>query len=215
MKSSFEIQWLGRLSYEEGLLYQEKLVAQKIASDCKNYLLFLEHDPVYTMGRTPDTSSLGIEVLPHPLHRIGRGGQATYHGPGQLVGYPILSLDLFNRDLHLYLRFLEEIIIQLLACYKIEGRRQEGMTGVWVGKRKIASLGIGVRKWISFHGLALNINGDLAPFYRITPCGLKDVEMTSLEQEGKRNHSNFSFPSVEEVATVLGEIFTEKLKVVH
>lgn len=181
--SPLTIRWLGSISYEEGLQTQEELVAQKISGDEKNYLLLLEHEPVYTIGRTLDVSSLGKKELPHPLHRIGRGGQATYHGPGQLVAYPIIDLTLVGRDLHRYLRLLEEVIIQTLALYQIEGSRREGMTGVWVNHKKIASLGVGVKKWISFHGLALNVCGDLSPFQEITPCGLIGVEMTSMQKE--------------------------------
>lgn len=175
--------WLGRKTYEEGLRIQEELIAKKIGGDANNYLLLLEHEPVYTIGRTLDISSLGKEELPYPLHRIGRGGQATYHGPGQLVAYPIIDLALAGRDLHRYLRLLEEVIIQTLDLYQIEGYRREGMTGVWVNNKKIASLGVGVKKWVSFHGLALNVCGDLSPFHEITPCGLVGVEMTSMQEE--------------------------------
>ncbi len=201
--------WLGRRSYEEGLQLQEKLVAQKIDGDKKNYLLLLEHEPVYTIGRTLDTSSLGNKELPHPLHRIGRGGQATYHGPGQLVAYPIIDLSLVGRDLHRYLRVLEEVVIQTLSIYGLEGTRREGMTGVWIADRKIASLGVGVKKWISFHGLALNVCGDLAPFQEITPCGLTGVEMTSIKQElNKSKQCNTTVElSVEAVGMELEKLF--------
>ncbi|MFZ4115579.1 MAG: lipoyl(octanoyl) transferase LipB [Chthoniobacterales bacterium] len=205
--SSYESSWLGRMDYEDGLRLQEKLVAQKIAGDSKNYLLFLEHESVYTMGRRKDDSSLGKIALPHPVHRIGRGGEATYHGPGQLVCYPILDLSLFQRDLHAYLRFLEELLIQTLAHYNIVAVRREGLTGVWVQDRKIASLGIGVRKWISFHGLALNVSGDLSPFQKITPCGINGVTITSLEQEAQRGDFDFIPPSLKEVADQLADIF--------
>jgi lipoyl(octanoyl) transferase len=198
--------WLGRLSYSEGLVLQESLVAGKIGGDGAHHLLLLEHEPVYTMGRTRDESSLREEtLLPHPVHRTNRGGQATYHGPGQLVGYPVLDLSLFGRDLHAYLRFLEEVLITLLDRHGIRGGRIEGKTGVWVGERKIASLGVGVRKWISMHGFAINICGDLAPFHHITPCGLPGVVMTSLEAEGARG------VTVESCAAEAGEIFNELL----
>ncbi len=206
--SRCESQWLGRLSYDDGLSYQEKLVAQKIQGDPTNYLLFLEHEPVYTIGRTSDRSSLGVGELPHPLHQIGRGGKATYHGPGQLVCYPILDLHLFDRDLHRYLRFLEEVIIRLLGGYSITAKRREGMTGVWVEDRKIASLGIGVRKWISFHGLALNVCSDLTPFQSITACGLAGVEMTSIENELARANLNFPL-NVVEVSKEMRKIFSD------
>jgi lipoyl(octanoyl) transferase len=211
MSELFENRWLAQMSYEEALSLQEKLVAQKIAGDQKNYLLFLEHEPVYTMGRTPDLSSLGTKALPHPLHRTGRGGQATYHGPGQLVCYPVIDLSLFGRDLHVYLRFLEEVIIQTLAQYQIKAQRREGLTGVWVKDRKIASLGIGVRKWIAFHGLALNVRGDLTPFEEITPCGIAGVKMTSLEKEAQLLDADFTAPLLEEVAERLGALCKKRI----
>ena len=199
--------WLGRISYVEGLNLQESKVTDKVAGDPENTLLLLEHEPVYTMGRNRDDSSLGEEaILPHPVHRTNRGGQATYHGPGQLVGYPVLDLSLFERDLHAYLRFMEEVLIALLTCHGITGERIDGKTGVWVGDRKIASLGVGVRKWISMHGFAINICGDLSPFNHITPCGLPGVVMTSLEAEGAKNIS------VESCAHEVALIFNELLE---
>ena len=198
--------WLGRIPYDEGLRTQEELVAKKIAGDSTNYLLLLEHEPVYTIGRTQDQGSLGKDKLSYPLHRIGRGGQATYHGPGQLVAYPILDLNIVQRDLHDYLRLLEEVIIKTMALYQLTGSRRDGMTGVWSEGRKIASLGIGVRKWISFHGLALNICGDLTPFNEITPCGLTGVTMTSLEQE-LINKNTPAMLTVEEVSQKLSDSF--------
>jgi lipoyl(octanoyl) transferase len=199
--------WIGRVSYEEALALQESLVQEKIEGSTTNHLLLLEHEPVYTMGRTRDESSLQEETnLPYPVQRTNRGGQATYHGPGQLVGYPILDLGLFDRDLHAYLRFLEEALILLLARYDMTGERLEGKTGVWVGGNKIASLGVGVRRWVSMHGFAINICGDLAPFSRITPCGLPGVTMTSLEAEGAKG------VSVKSCASQVGEIFNELLR---
>jgi lipoyl(octanoyl) transferase len=206
MSRPIKARWLGRISYREGLDLQESLVARKVGGDEANHLLLLEHEPVYTMGRTRDESSLREEaLLPHPLHRTNRGGQATYHGPGQLVGYPVLDLALFSRDLHAYLRFLEEVLISLLRLNGVKGGRVDGKTGVWVGERKIASLGVGVRKWISMHGFAINICGDLAPFRHSTPCGLPGVEMTSLEAEGA------SGVTVESCAREVGAIFSQFL----
>jgi lipoyl(octanoyl) transferase len=177
--------WIGRIPYTEGLNLQDRLVGEKLAGDKQDHLLLLEHDPVFTMGRSRDESSLGKEAdLPFPAHRTNRGGQATYHGPGQLVGYPILDLKECGTDLHRYLRFIEEVIISLLDHHGVTGNRIEGKTGVWVGDRKIASLGIGVRRWITMHGFAVNICGDLTPFQHITPCGLSGVEMTSMQAEG-------------------------------
>ncbi len=207
MKNIPSPRWLGRISYEEGLNLQESLVAGMTAGESPSQLLLLEHHPVYTMGRNRDESSLGGEsLLPHPVHRTNRGGQATYHGPGQLVGYPLLHLDLFGRDLHDYLRFLEEVLITLMARHGVRGHRVEGKTGVWVEDRKIASLGVGVRKWISMHGFAINICGDMSPFNNITPCGLPGVTMTSLEAEGAAG------VSVESCAREVGVIFNELLQ---
>ena len=176
-------EWLGRTSYEEGLRLQESW-----ASTGRERLLLLEHDPVFTMGRTRDESSLLDPArLPFPVHRTNRGGQATYHGPGQLVCYPILDLAARGRDLHKYLRFLEDVLIRVLGEYGILGSRREDLTGVWVEDRKIASIGIGVRRWISMHGFALNIAKDLPGFSAIIPCGISGVTMTSLSIETNRS----------------------------
>lgn len=180
-----QTRWLGRVPYEATLAQQEELVRAKIEDpSLPDELLLLEHEPVYTMGRTPDQSSLrAVEALPHPLVRINRGGQATFHGPGQLVGYPILDLRARGQDLHKYLRGLEEALLETLAEVGIAAQRREKLTGVWVGERKIASIGVGVRRWVAMHGFALNVCGDLAPFRQITPCGIAGVEMTSVQQE--------------------------------
>lgn len=185
MSDDLRTRWLGRISFADALAMQEEIVARKIAdADSADELLLLEHEPVYTIGRTPDRSSLrGAAHLPHPLFQINRGGQATYHGPGQLVAYPLINLRRYARDLHRYLRWLEDVLIELLALYDIVGRRRESLTGVWVEDRKIASIGVGVRHWITMHGFALNVAGDLSAFDCITPCGISNVTMTSIERE--------------------------------
>lgn len=177
--------WLGRISYRDALALQEEIVGAKHADDSLGEeLLLLEHEPVYTIGRTTDRSSLrGGANLPHPLFEINRGGQATYHGPGQLVGYPIIDLRARGQDLHRYLRWVEELVIETLALFGLAGETRAGFTGVWINGRKIASIGIGVRHWISMHGFALNVGGDLAAFGAIVPCGITNVEMTSIEKE--------------------------------
>ena len=179
------ISWLGRMNFADALARQEDIVAKKREDrTAADEVLLLEHEPVYTIGRTPDKSSLLGEMnLPHPLFAINRGGQATYHGPGQLMGYPIVDLRRCGQDLHRYLRWLEQTLIEFLAGYDIETRQREGLTGVWMGYRKIASIGVGVRHWITMHGFALNVCGDLAPFARIIPCGISDVKITSMEEE--------------------------------
>jgi len=179
------ISWLGRVGFADALALQEDMVARmREGSSAVDEILLLEHEPVYTIGRTPDKSSLlDATQLPHPLFPINRGGQATYHGPGQLMCYPIIDLRRCGQDLHRYLRWLEETLIDLLAFYKISAMQREGLTGVWVANRKIASIGVGVRHWVTMHGFALNVCGDLSPFAHIVPCGISNVTMTSMEKE--------------------------------
>src|SRR5213595_1138311 len=183
--ADLHVRWLGRTEFADALVLQEELLAQKRAGrSLKDELLLLEHEPVYTIGRTPDKSSLlGSAHLPHPVFAINRGGQATYHGPGQLMGYPIIDLRQCGQDLHRYLRWLEQLLIDLLAAYGIASSRRESLTGVWVGDRKIASIGVGIRHWITMHGFALNVSGDLSPFDHIVPCGINNGAMTSMEKE--------------------------------
>lgn len=179
--------WLGRMGYGEALAVQEQMVAAKIADrSVGDALLLLEHESVYTIGRTLDQRSLGGGKLPYPVVVTGRGGQATYHGPGQLIGYPVIDLKEHGEDLHRYLRKLEGLIMAICGHWGVVGERKEGLTGVWVGEKKIASIGIGVRRWVSMHGFALNVGGDLSPYEAITPCGIAGVEMTSLERESGR-----------------------------
>jgi lipoyl(octanoyl) transferase len=177
--------WLGRLAFADALAQQEEFVRQKHANpDLPDALWLLEHDPVYTIGRTLDRSSLrGASHLPHPLFPINRGGQATWHGPGQLVGYFLLDLRRHGQDLHRYLRWIEALLIELLGTYDLAAWTHPPLTGVWIGQRKIASIGVGVRHWITMHGFALNVSGNLAGFDAITPCGITDVVMTSVEKE--------------------------------
>jgi lipoyl(octanoyl) transferase len=179
------ISWLGRINFADALALQEDIVAQKRDEpDAADEVLLLEHEPVYTIGRTPDKSSLlGAAHLPHPLFAINRGGQATYHGPGQLMSYPIVDLRRCGQDLHRYLRWLEQTLIEFLAGYEISATQREGLTGVWIGERKIASIGVGIRHWITMHGFALNVGSDLSPFAHIVPCGISNVTMTSIEKE--------------------------------
>jgi lipoyl(octanoyl) transferase len=182
------VSWLGRMEFARALALQEEIVAEKRGdASLEDQLLLLEHEPVYTIGRTPDRSSLlGSAHLPHPLFSINRGGQATYHGPGQLMGYPIIDLRRCGQDLHKYLRWLEQLLIDFLSQHGIAAQRRESLTGVWVDHRKIASIGVGVRHWITMHGFALNVCGDLSPFGQIVPCGISNVAITSMEKETQR-----------------------------
>jgi lipoyl(octanoyl) transferase len=197
------VQWLGRISFADALALQEQLVADRRGDhSLGDELLLLEHDPVYTIGRTPNQSSLlGAAHLPHPLFPINRGGQATYHGPGQLMGYPIIDLRHCGQDLHRYLRWLEDLLLETLAEVGITATTRTGLTGVWVENRKIASIGVGVRHWITMHGFALNVCGDLSPFDQIIPCGIADVTMTSIEKETGDAHTPATVASrVEQIA---------------
>ena len=188
-RPNLHVRWLGRTEFAHALALQEELAAKKREdASLEDQLLLLEHEPVYTIGRTPDRSSLlGSTHLPHPVFSINRGGQATYHGPGQLMGYPIIDLRRCGQDLHKYLRWLEQLLIDLLARYDIVSQRRESLTGVWVENRKIASIGVGVRHWITMHGFALNVCGDLSPFDHIVPCGINNVAITSMEKETKKS----------------------------
>ena len=185
------VRWLGRVKFTDALALQEEIVAQKRCDrSLEDQLLLLEHEPVYTIGRTPDRSSLlGAAHLPHPLFATNRGGQATYHGPGQLMGYPIIDLRQCGQDLHRYLRWLEQLLIEVLAERGIAASQRESLTGVWVGNRKIASIGVGVRHWITMHGFALNVCGDLSSFDHIVPCGINNVAMTAMETETGKGFS--------------------------
>jgi lipoyl(octanoyl) transferase len=190
-----------RIAYEDGLRLQEELVDSALNGEAGDTILLLEHLPVYTIGRLRDQSSLrNAASLPHPVFETNRGGQATYHGPGQLVGYPILDLTPRGRDLHEHLRKLEEALIRACAAFGVKAGRRDGMTGVWVENRKLASIGVGVRKWISMHGFAINItNESLPPFFAITPCGLDGVSMTSLAMEAGKDISVAEAAAVVEV----------------
>ncbi len=175
----------GFLSYADGLALQEKTVAAILSGEETDTVFLLEHEPVYTIGRLRDQSSLRATAsLAHPVFETNRGGQATYHGPGQLVGYPILDLNPRGRDLHLHLRLIEDALIEACADLGVAAGRRDGLTGVWVENRKLASIGVGVRKWISMHGFAINVTRQsLPPFLSITPCGLDGVGMTCLAAE--------------------------------
>ena len=210
--NKIEKHWLGRISYSEGLEIQNNKVNKRVKGIISDQVLLLEHEPVYTIGRTQDQSSLPEDRtnLPHPLFITNRGGKATYHGPGQLVGYPILNLKNYKKDLHLYLRSIERSIIKSCIQYGVQASTKEGLTGVWCNDRKIASIGVGVRQWVSMHGFAINVNGDLSPFNEITPCGIQNAEMTNMETEigGSINFKEFSdsvFENLIEELTLLSQ----------
>jgi lipoyl(octanoyl) transferase len=184
--SELEVIQAGTVPYEEALTWQRQLAEDRIAGRlAHDVLLLLEHPPVVTMGRTSHAAHLlrpqGIEVF-----EVERGGDVTFHGPGQLVGYPILDLHAYKQDLHWYLRTLEQALIEALGILGIPAERNPGLTGVWTRGRKIASIGIHVKQWVTWHGFALNVTTDLADFDRIVPCGIQGVEMTTVERERGR-----------------------------
>lgn len=164
---------------------QRSLVAARIADpDLPDVLLLLEHPPVYTLGTGSDIKFIkfNLDKTDKEVYRIERGGEVTYHCPGQLVGYPILNLRYYQQDLHWYLRQLEEVILQTIAIYGLSGARIAGLTGVWVEGYKIAAIGIKVSRWITYHGFALNVCPDLSGFAEIIPCGITNKPVGSLQQ---------------------------------
>src|SRR6202140_2293246 len=162
--SSLSVRRLGLVDYAAALEMQNTMVAARIRDAISDTLLLLEHPHVYTLGRGADASYLTSATGGVPVHRVSRGGQVTYHGPGQIVGYPIVKLAGARRDVSRYLRKLEQALITALREYDIEATRRDGMTGVWAGSRKIASIGVGIRRWVTLHGFALNVATDLGYF---------------------------------------------------
>ena len=191
MSTVLEVVGLGRMAYEDTLDLQRSLAAKRINRQLENdVLLLVEHPPVITLGRSshdkhvlqsqPDLQRRGVS-----LFEVERGGDVTFHGPGQLVGYTIFDLKEHKPDLHLYLRQIESCIMRALETFGLTGSRNEGLTGVWIDDRKIASIGIHVKQWVTWHGFALNVSeAALGPFSAIVPCGIPGVSMTSLESEG-------------------------------
>jgi lipoyl(octanoyl) transferase len=186
---------LGRRRYGEVLELQRQLCRQRLAGEINDdILLLVEHEPVITLGRgtRPESLPLSAAVLERrglPVFEVERGGDVTYHGPGQLVGYPVIDLRQHREDLHWYLRRLEAGLIGALAKLGIEAGPNPGLTGVWTNGRKIASIGIHVKQWVTFHGFALNVSTDLSYFDLIVPCGIRDVVMTSVAREMGRSAS--------------------------
>jgi lipoyl(octanoyl) transferase len=211
-----EAHFLGRVTYTDGLALQAAAV-ERLKEEAGNEQLFLlEHNHVFTLGRAANSANIllnaenlaaqGIEV-----HETGRGGDVTYHGHGQLVGYPIINLKPDRQDVHRYVRDLEEVLIRSIADYGITGARIKGLTGVWVGNEKIAAIGVRIARWITSHGFALNVNTDLNYFQMIVPCGITDKGVTSLAKILGRS------VDLREVAQVavkhFGEVFERQVKI--
>jgi len=181
-RSTLSVANLGLVEYQAALAFQGAMVAARHHAEIGDTLLLLEHPHVFTLGRGADERFLlSQRQRDVPIHRVSRGGQVTYHGPGQLIGYPILRLEGRERDVHRYLRKLEEAMLRALADCRIEGGRREGLTGIWVGAKKIGSIGVGIKRWTTYHGFALNVCPDLNYFDGIVPCGIEGCEMTSIE----------------------------------
>ncbi|AZQ43827.1 lipoyl(octanoyl) transferase LipB [Nonlabens ponticola] len=208
MNKKVIFQDLGRKDYKETWDLQEQLFKDVLDTKIKNrredagletrnHLLFVEHDHVYTLGKSGDEQNLLankelLEKIGATYYKINRGGDITYHGPGQITGYPILDLENFFTDIHKYLRFLEEMFINILADYNLKGERSPGETGVWLDvgtpfARKICALGVRASRWVTMHGFAFNVNTDLGYFDHIIPCGIEDKSVTSLAAELKRD----------------------------
>ena len=177
------IQDLGQRPYQEVWAYQKKIQSKRIAGEIEDTLLMVEHEPVYTLGKNANENHLlqsrdqSVDVF-----NIERGGDITFHGPGQLVGYPILDLSRYKKSISWYMRTLEQIIIDTVSEFGIEAKRIKGLTGVWVGDEKIAALGVRIRRWVTMHGFSINVNTDLTFYDGIIPCGIFDHGITSMEQ---------------------------------
>ena len=187
MKPPLLVRTLGRISYAEALRLQEALVAERQAHRTVDVLLLLEHDPVFTTGRNANAANVttppdALREKGFDVFETGRGGDVTYHGPGQVVGYPILELPESRRDVHRYVRDLEEVMIRGCADFGVTAGRVSGLTGVWVGEQKIGAIGVRIARWVTSHGFALNVANDLAPFELVVPCGIKDRGVTSLSK---------------------------------
>ena len=208
MKRVCEAKWMGAVGYSEALALQESAVDSLRSSEGDEQLLLLEHPHVFTLGRGADSANIlaradQLESLSIEVHETGRGGDVTYHGPGQLVGYPIINLKPDRCDVHRYVRDIEEVLIRSIAEYGITGERIAGLTGVWVGAEKVAAIGVRIARWITSHGFALNVNTDLDYFQLIVPCGITDKGVTSMSRLlGRRL-------DVKEVAQVVARRFAE------
>ena len=174
---------LGFLDYKNSWNYQKELQKKVLIGDCSDSIIFVEHDSVYTFGKNSDKSNLLVSKDSKiKIYETERGGEITYHGPGQIVCYPILNLKNFKQSVTWYMRALEEVIIETLKLFNIKASRKNGLTGVWVKDEKIGAQGVRMTKWVTMHGFALNVNTDLRFFNDIIPCGIKDFGVTSIEK---------------------------------
>jgi len=173
---------LGVLDYATALDLQTAMVSARLEGRIGDTLLLMEHPHVFTLGRAADERFVVAKPADVPIYRVSRGGQVTYHGPGQLIGYPIIKLDGRARDVTRYLRNLEQAMLDALREFGLDAGRRAGLTGIWIGARKIASIGVGIRRWVTYHGFALNVSTDLSYFDSIVPCGIEGCRMTSINE---------------------------------
>jgi lipoyl(octanoyl) transferase len=210
--SECRYQWLGQVDYQAAWDIQKNLIEARASDEGKDSLLFLEHPPTYTLGRGGDQTHLlvpeeRLRELGAVLHRVDRGGDITFHGPGQLVGYPILDLNRLGISVIGYVRGLEEVLIRALSVFGVDGARIEGFPGVWVGKEKVAAIGVKVNaRKITSHGFALNVDNDLGYFSYIVPCGLKGKGVTSLAR--LKGEDIRVSDVLKEVVQAFGEVFS-------
>lgn len=184
---ALDIYILNTVSYIKALDIQEKLLEKRINKEINDTLILLQHPPTFTTGKRGNPENLlisqkNLDRQGITFEKISRGGDITFHGPGQIVGYPIVDLTRIGKDVHKYLRSIEKVLISTLKDFDIEAKRIEKLTGVWVKRSKIASIGVGVRRWVTYHGFALNVNTELEYFDLIVPCGIPNVRMTTIKQ---------------------------------
>ena len=181
-RRTLKVEDLGFAPYELVWEYQKKLHTLRRKQKIEDTLLLVEHEPVYTLGKNADENHILHQPDKVKVYHIERGGDVTYHGPGQIVGYPILDLHNYHRSVSWYMRSLEEVLIRLIDRYGLQAGRKPGLTGVWIGDKKIAALGVRLSRWVTMHGFALNVNTDLSYYRGIIPCGIFEYGVTSLEQ---------------------------------
>lgn len=183
MNNQIKIIDLGQMDYQSAWCYQKNLHQDVLLGQAPDTLIFVEHEPVYTLGKNADENHL-LQSAPNDakVFNIERGGDITFHGPGQIVGYPILDLHRYKKSISWYMRILEQILIDTLAIFCIEAELKKGLTGVWVGDEKIGAQGVRISRWVTMHGFALNVNTDLNYFNGIIPCGIFEYGVTSMEK---------------------------------
>ena len=208
------VRWLGRMEYREAWRLQQALAQERTEGLGHDTLLLLEHSPTYTIGRGGDegaflTPAPDLEAMGAAVHHVDRGGRVTFHGPGQLVGYPIIDLSEWRTDVHAYLRALEDVLILTLADFGLGAGRKPGYTGVWIGDQKLGAIGVKVSRWVTTHGFALNVTCDLDWFEHIVPCGLRGKRVTSIERAGAGSPPLAAV--AEQVSAHFGRVFGRRM----